>query len=389
MSPSPLAQAVAIGSTGMMLGVAFMAVAQLTVGHRGPPSNVWLRVTLGAVIAMGLGDLTSALGALGIYRVLQPFADSALLVIGPSLWLHVRQLGATGSNARRGWFPALLHLAPAALLWLLLAAIAVFFPAEPPETDRSAGEIVILLPIAAQLLAYAIALAIRAAALRRRAMSYYSDLQGRDLAWIVVMTLLYVAGVASWILTWRWSVAASNVLTASFVTAATAWIGIQGPRQRPVSATETVTETAPAVSAGEPYGKARLPDDRAQEIGARLQTAMHTDKAFLEADLTLAELASRVGATTHQLSQYLSLHEQQSFYDYVNRWRVEAVKATLLRPASARRPLIEVALECGFGSKSAFNAVFKRFTGLSPSEFRRGLPATAARPQREPSSPAG
>jgi AraC-like DNA-binding protein len=116
---------------------------------------------------------------------------------------------------------------------------------------------------------------------------------------------------------------------------------------------------------------------------------MHDDKAYLECDLTLAELAARVGASAHELSQYLSVHEQKSFYDYVNQRRVDAVKATLLRPASSRRPLIEIALECGFGSKSTFNAAFKRFTGLSPTDFRRGLPGTAARTAPAPSRPTG
>jgi AraC-like DNA-binding protein len=66
-----------------------------------------------------------------------------------------------------------------------------------------------------------------------------------------------------------------------------------------------------------------------------------------------------------------------SFFDYINGLRVEAVKATLARPQSVGRPLLEIALECGFGSKSAFNEAFKRATGMSPSMYRRSLPASA------------
>ena len=53
--------------------------------------------------------------------------------------------------------------------------------------------------------------------------------------------------------------------------------------------------------------------------------------------------------------------------------RIDAVKATLARPQSARRSLLEIALECGFGSKSTFNAVFKKSTGLSPTAYRASL----------------
>ena len=389
MNPIPLGDALAIASTGLMLGVALMSLVQLTLGHRGPPSVTWLAVTVGAILAMGLGDRSSQLGADAIYRALQPFSDAALLVIGPALWLYVRQMGDAPASQRHRWLPAVLHLVPAASLWLLLAVVALISAPEPRETHRSLDEIVILLPIAAQLVAYAVALGFRVAAIRRRTMAYYSDLQGRDLAWILVMTLLYVAGVASWILTWRWTVSASNALTALFVAAATAWLGIRGSRQRVVVPDATPPPAPAAAPAPAPYSKARLPDARAGEIGLRLAAAMNEDKAYLESDLTLAELAARVGATTHELSQYFSLHEQQSFYDFVNRCRVEAVKATMLRPASARRPLIEVALECGFGSKSAFNSVFKRFTGMSPTDYRNGLPGTAARPMPGPSRPTG
>ena len=59
-----------------------------------------------------------------------------------------------------------------------------------------------------------------------------------------------------------------------------------------------------------------------------------------------------------------------SFYDYVNGLRVEAVKATLARPQSNGRSVLDIALECGFGSKSTFNAAFRKATGMAPSAYR-------------------
>ena len=102
---------------------------------------------------------------------------------------------------------------------------------------------------------------------------------------------------------------------------------------------------------------------------------MARDKPFLENDLTLADLARRVDATPHQLSQLFSQHLQETFFDHINRHRVDAVKATLARPQAAGRPLLEIALECGFGSKSAFNDAFRRRTGMNPSEYRRRQPS--------------
>lgn len=98
-------------------------------------------------------------------------------------------------------------------------------------------------------------------------------------------------------------------------------------------------------------------------MAQRLERCVTVDKPYLECDLTLGELAEAIGVTSHQLSQVLSTQLGLSFFEYVNGLRVEAVKATLSRPQSAGRPLLEIALECGFGSKSAFNAAFKRATG--------------------------
>ncbi len=377
-----LQDALAIASTALMVGIAVMAMVQLALGGRDRPSTLWLLVTLAAVAAMGAGDLASQMGLNRLYRVLQPFSDTALLVIGPALWLYLREVSEGPRVHPRRLTGAAVHLMPAALLCLLLLFGAVFEAPEPQTTHRTIGEIVILLPIACHLIGYAVACAIRVANIRRQTKAYYSDLDDRDLSWLIVMTTLYAAGLAAWILTWQWSVSASNALTGLFTAVATGWMGIRGSRQRVAVAPEVIDEITIDAPAPAPYSKARLPEALAQGLGARLQAAMREDKAYLESDLTLGELARRLEVTAHQLSQYLSMHERQTFYDYVNGWRVDSVKATLMRPGSHRRPLLEIALECGFGSKSAFNSVFKKSTGLSPSEYRAGLPGTAAKATR-------
>ena len=129
------------------------------------------------------------------------------------------------------------------------------------------------------------------------------------------------------------------------------------------------------------YARSALADDTAQALRTRLQHVMDSDQPFLENDLTLADLAQRVGATPHQLSQLFSQHLGETFFDFINRHRVDAVRLTLSRPQAAGRPLLEIALECGFGSKSTFNDTFRRLTGMSPGAYRRQQPGAAAKPR--------
>ena len=52
--------------------------------------------------------------------------------------------------------------------------------------------------------------------------------------------------------------------------------------------------------------------------------------------------------------------------------RVEEAKGIIQNPASEKFTLIAIGLEVGFNSKSAFNNAFKKHTGLTPSDFRKG-----------------
>jgi AraC-like DNA-binding protein len=59
-----------------------------------------------------------------------------------------------------------------------------------------------------------------------------------------------------------------------------------------------------------------------------------------------------------------------SFYDLINRYRVAKAQELLRSPTAAHLNLLGVAMESGFKSKSVFNEVFKKNTGLTPSQFR-------------------
>ena len=61
----------------------------------------------------------------------------------------------------------------------------------------------------------------------------------------------------------------------------------------------------------------------------------------------------------------------QNFFDFVNRYRIEEAKKLLANPADKKITVLEVLYEVGFNSKSSFNTLFKKHTGLTPSEFKK------------------
>jgi len=86
-------------------------------------------------------------------------------------------------------------------------------------------------------------------------------------------------------------------------------------------------------------------------------------------DLNLPKLAQRLSMSTHHLSQIINERLQKNFFEFVNQYRIEEAKNLLRDKANIN--VAEIGFEAGFSSVSAFNTAFKKYTGLSPSQFRR------------------
>jgi len=101
----------------------------------------------------------------------------------------------------------------------------------------------------------------------------------------------------------------------------------------------------------------------------KLLQFMDTGKPYLKNDLKISDLADSLSVPYHQLSQLINDEFNVNFYDFINKYRVEDAKK-LLRAETRNPKMLAVAYEVGFNSKATFNRVFKKFTGLTPSEYR-------------------
>lgn len=119
----------------------------------------------------------------------------------------------------------------------------------------------------------------------------------------------------------------------------------------------------------EKYGNNRLPDFVRKSIIDRLNEYMTNEQPWLKIDLTLSDLAAAINLNPHHLSQIINSEFGKSFACFINEYRVEAARHLLA--VSDNKTVIEIALESGFASKSSFNALFKKHTGVTPSEYRR------------------
>lgn len=121
-------------------------------------------------------------------------------------------------------------------------------------------------------------------------------------------------------------------------------------------------DTAAAIAAVEPADKPLL---------ARLETAMEAG-AYRETGLTVGKLADRLNTPEHRLRKLINQGlGYRNFSSYINSHRVEDAKEILADPEQARRQILQVALDLGYGSIASFNRAFREATGEAPTSFRR------------------
>ena len=118
------------------------------------------------------------------------------------------------------------------------------------------------------------------------------------------------------------------------------------------------------------YKNSGLSKQKSLELFSTLEDFMKTNKPYQNTELTLFTLAKQLSIHPNHLSQIINQHHNQNFFDYINEYRVNEVKEALLSGKYDTHSLLGIAFECGFNSKASFNRAFKKFTGLTPSEFR-------------------
>lgn len=97
---------------------------------------------------------------------------------------------------------------------------------------------------------------------------------------------------------------------------------------------------------------------------------MEKEQPYLDPDITLARLAEKLDISKEVLSQVINRELYLNFNAFLNRYRVEEAKKRLRDPKENQFVVLKIAHDVGFNSKSSFNAVFKKMTGISPTQYR-------------------
>ncbi|MDC7218999.1 MAG: helix-turn-helix domain-containing protein [Spirochaetales bacterium] len=280
------------------------------------------------------------------------YSDSAFLyLVGPFVYLFFLDITAhiDISSKKIG-----LHSLPFAMSLVFFGIFNSLVPTLDEKKSSSPAELVIYLSY--------LSLAYYMARILRMLRAYYADeKQSREVKWLSHIALCAIVLSFCLLLTPLWkgfqyiSHAASLGVSLSLIVFLIRYPDFFNRAQ----------EESEEIK----YLNSRLGNIDKKKIVARLDELMRQEKVYRNGRLSLKELSTLLSISPSQLSELLNSHYDASFNNFVNSYRVEELKSIFQTKADVN--ILQAAIDCGFNSKSTFNTVFRKQTGLTPTQFRQ------------------
>jgi AraC-like DNA-binding protein len=204
----------------------------------------------------------------------------------------------------------------------------------------------------------------------KRVSNFYSDLSGKKLIWLELITITLVAtAISSFLL---------NILGRHFFehdhllfipsmvfSLLLFTIGLLGNKQNQTVADVVEDENAESIDYEKPNSKIRLKE--------RLLDLMEKEKPYLNPEFRITDLSPKLFTNRTYLSHLINSEFKMSFSDFVNRYRVQHAKTLMKNNLASSYSLIYYSEQSGFGSVSSFLRAFKQAEGITAGAYHRDL----------------
>jgi len=121
------------------------------------------------------------------------------------------------------------------------------------------------------------------------------------------------------------------------------------------------------------YARPNLSKKESEELMKKMNAYMDKYKPWLIPEFCMADFSQKLAVSGHLISEVTNGLMKQHFFDYVNNYRIEEFKRLLEDPEKKDDKIQFLAYDSGFNSKTTFNTAFKKFTGQTPSVYKRNL----------------
>ena len=140
--------------------------------------------------------------------------------------------------------------------------------------------------------------------------------------------------------------------------------------QKEKSMNKTIAEFLKVKQQDQQKGKMTLDEEIKEEIWIKVKELFDNEKAYLNSALTLDDVAKSINHNRVYLSKVIN-EKFGRFNDLLSKFRIEEAMQMLSGEEFNKFTIEGIANEVGFKSLSTFNPIFKKITGMTPTEFRR------------------
>jgi AraC-like DNA-binding protein len=305
------------------------------------------------------------------------------LLFGPFIYFYTRSV-TSGNYA--GTYKNWPHFLP---FLILFAGTESYYLSRPPNaqkqmlSDLSRHHLPIWVSVIStlifiQFLVYVLASLRLVFHFKKASGQYFSDTKNRDVSWLYTTLIFFIGiilisalnGLFAQTALVKYYLLVFNfvVLAMLFFTVRVLLKTLRKPHFFPFSTEDNVNNKLPVPDLSKRY---KSDNGESEKIEQTLLQHMQSNKPFLAPELTLDQLASQLSLKPRVLSQTINDRLGQNFYDFINRYRIQEASRLLTNPKDRKITILEVLYEVGFNSKSSFNTLFKKYTGLTPSEFKK------------------
>jgi AraC-like DNA-binding protein len=119
----------------------------------------------------------------------------------------------------------------------------------------------------------------------------------------------------------------------------------------------------------EKYATSLLSDETNTLLYDNLLKLIEQERMYLNNKLTIEDVAKKLNTNRTYLSQIINEKTNTNFNNFINKYRIQEAQICLLNDEIKSYNIEGIAQSVGFSSKSTFNGAFKKYTGLTPSEY--------------------
>jgi AraC-like DNA-binding protein len=357
---------------GIILGI-FVILLINNKSVRKSRANIFLSILLGA-FTFSIFHVRYAGNVMNHFSVkAYNMGDPTFLLIAPLLWFYIIEITGSRVKFTHAFY---LHFIP----FFIIVFCSLSFKSLPHDnplitflTMHPRLPIIIFwLMVVAQFLGYQLVIHRKWMAFQQFIKQEVSNTEDVNISWVrffmrvfLVINLFFLVSLFAVVhlnyMAWLWKIVGVIFSLSVFA------LGYKGILQREIF---DAAPQSPLPGVESSVSKINKADP---QLVDKLLSFMKDKKPYLDSELSLSKLAQAVGMNRSQLSQLINDGVGENFYDFVNHYRIEEVKRLMVDPQMNNFNLLGIALEAGFKSKSTFNLIFKRFTGLTPTEYKKNI----------------